>query len=148
MWGHRQQWISHKINIWHPGQLKKSKSWEPFWSYQLNSTANPAHSPHNWAKLTVLFSWLLQNGSQDFDFFNCMGADYSFNVKSIATFALAFFGYIISVLASVSSVYWYQGILPWIEPWAKNIYDVPRTNWYSIGTSTQWDQNIYKVRIN
>jgi hypothetical protein len=77
-----------------------------------------------------------------------MGADYSFNVKSIATFALAFFGYIISVLASVSSVYWYQGILPWIEPWAKNIYDVPRTNWYSIGTSTQWDQNIYKVRIN
>ena len=30
-----------------------------------------------------------------------MGADYSFYVKSIATFALTFFGYIISVLASV-----------------------------------------------
>ena len=30
-----------------------------------------------------------------------MGADYSFHVKSIATFALTFFGYIISVLASV-----------------------------------------------
>ena len=32
-----------------------------------------------------------------------MGADYSFDVKSIATFALTFFGYIISVLASVHS---------------------------------------------
>ena len=29
-----------------------------------------------------------------------MGADYSYCVKSIATFALTFFGYIISVLAS------------------------------------------------
>ena len=42
---------------------KKSKSWGPFWSYQLNSTANPAHLPQNWAKLAklaklaVLFSW-------------------------------------------------------------------------------------------
>ena len=35
-------------------------------------------------------------------FFNCMGADYSFYVKSIATFALRFFGYIISVLAIVT----------------------------------------------
>ena len=76
MWGQKQQWISHKINIRHPWQLKKSKSWEPFWSYQLNSTANPAHLPQNWAKLAksaVLFSWQLQKGSQDFDFFNCHG---------------------------------------------------------------------------
>ena len=38
----------------------KRKSWEPFWSYQLNSTANPAHLPYNWArlaKLAVQFSW-------------------------------------------------------------------------------------------
>ena len=76
MWGQKQQWISHKINIRHPWQLKKSKSWEPFWSYQLNSTANPAHLPQNWAKLAklaVLFSQQLQKGSQDFDFFNCHG---------------------------------------------------------------------------
>ena len=33
-----------------------------------------------------------------------MGAKYSFYVKSIATFAPTFFGYIISVLASVSYV--------------------------------------------
>ena len=28
------------MNNRHPWQLKKSKSWGPFWSYQLNSTAN------------------------------------------------------------------------------------------------------------
>ena len=33
-----------------------------------------------------------------------IGADYSFYVKSIATFALTFFGYIVSVLASVYGV--------------------------------------------
>ena len=69
MEGHGYQWISHKMNIRHPGQLKN-------WSYQLNSTANLAHSPRNlakWAELGVLFSWKLQNGSQDFGFFNCHG---------------------------------------------------------------------------
>ena len=34
-------------------------------------------------------------------FLIAMGADYSFYVKSIATCALTFFGYIISVLAKV-----------------------------------------------
>ena len=43
MWGHKQQWISHKMNNGHPWQLKKSKSWGPFWSYQLNSTADLAN---------------------------------------------------------------------------------------------------------
>jgi hypothetical protein len=64
------------MNNRHPWQLKKSKSWGPFWSYQLNSTANLAYSPRKWAKwaeLAVLFSWQLQNGPQDFDFFNCHG---------------------------------------------------------------------------
>ena len=61
------------MKIWHPWQLKKLKSWGPFLSYQLNSNANPAHLPQNWAKLAVLFSWQLQNGSQDFNFFNCHG---------------------------------------------------------------------------
>ena len=31
------------MNIWHPGQLKKLKSWGPFWSCQQNSTANLAY---------------------------------------------------------------------------------------------------------
>ena len=41
--GHRSQWNSSQINNRHPWHLKKSKSWEPFWSYQLNSTANLAN---------------------------------------------------------------------------------------------------------
>ena len=76
MCGHGSQLISNKINIRHPGQLKKSKSWEPFWSYQLNSTANFANLAQFWGKwagLPVLFSWKLQNGPKDFDFFNCHG---------------------------------------------------------------------------
>jgi hypothetical protein len=34
------------MNNRHPWQLKKSKSWGPFWSCQLNSTANSAHLAH------------------------------------------------------------------------------------------------------
>ena len=85
---------------------KKSKSWGPFLSHQLDSSANPAHLPQKWAKwaeLAVLFSWQLQNGPQDFDFFSiAMGADFSFYVKSIATYAPAFLMYNNSVLARVS----------------------------------------------
>ena len=47
MRGHGCQWFSHKMNNRHPLQLKKSKSWEPFGSYQLNCTANLAHLPQN-----------------------------------------------------------------------------------------------------
>ena len=42
------------MNNRHPWPLKKSKSWGPFWSYQLNSTANSANSPWKWAKLSEL----------------------------------------------------------------------------------------------
>ena len=70
--GHRQQWISHKMNDRQLGQFKKIKSCGPSWSYQLNSTANLANSAHflgKWAGLAVLFSSQLQNSPQDFDFF-------------------------------------------------------------------------------
>ena len=39
---------------------KKSKFWEPFWSYLQNSIANPAHVPQKWAKWAkwaVQLSW-------------------------------------------------------------------------------------------
>ena len=78
MRGHGSQWISYKINIRHPLQLKKSKSWEPFRSYQLNSTANPAHLPQNWAK-------------------------YLFYMKSIETHARAFLAFIILPIGTVSN---------------------------------------------
>ena len=82
MRGHGSQWISSKINIWHLGQLKKLKSWEPFGSYQLNSTANPAHLPQNWAKLAVLFRF----------FSIAMDGDNSFYVKFIAILCPHIFG--------------------------------------------------------
>ena len=71
--GAQLQWISAKMKVWHLWQLKNSKSWGPISSYQLISTANSAHLPQvvaKWAELAVLFSWQLQNGPQDFDFFN------------------------------------------------------------------------------
>ena len=43
----------------HLWQLKKPKSWGPFWRYQLNKTANSAYSPQKlakWPELGVLFS--------------------------------------------------------------------------------------------
>jgi hypothetical protein len=93
------------MNYRHTWQLKKSKSWEPFWSYQLNSTANlppinPAHLPQNWAELAksaVLFS--SKRAPRILIFSIAMDADNSFYVKFIATYAPTFFGYIISVLA-------------------------------------------------
>ena len=71
------------MNIRHPGQLKKLKFWGPFWSYQLNSTANSAQFAQflgKWAKLAVLAPRILI-------FPTAMGAEYSFYVKSIATYA-------------------------------------------------------------
>ena len=49
---------------WHPWQLKKLKFWVPFWSYQLNCTANLAYY--------AIFSIT-------------MGAVYSFELNSIKT---------------------------------------------------------------
>ena len=59
----RYQCSSHQMNIQQPWQLKKSKSWGLFWSYQLDSSANPAHLPQKWTKwaeLAVLFSCFVE----------------------------------------------------------------------------------------
>ena len=45
MRAHGSQWISHKVNIRHPQQLKKWKSWDPFLSYQLNTKQHYQSSP-------------------------------------------------------------------------------------------------------
>jgi hypothetical protein len=68
---------------------KKSKSWGPFWSYQLNSTANSAHFAQffgKWAKLAVLFS-SSKTTPRILIFSIVLGAEYSFYVKFIATYA-------------------------------------------------------------
>ena len=50
-----------------------------------------------------------------------MGADYSFYVKSIATCAPTFFGYIISVLASVSWLFQHNVRIFW--PYQENFQE-------------------------
>ena len=46
------------MNYRHPWQLKKSKSWEPFSSYQLNSTADLANLAQFWGKMPIVhFMW-------------------------------------------------------------------------------------------
>ena len=102
MRAHGFQWITHKINTRHPGQLKKLKSWESLWSYQLNSTANPAHLPQNWAKLAksaVLFSWWLQKGSQDFEAFNCNGSRLFILCETIETLNILAIGRVLKYSA-------------------------------------------------
>ena len=81
------------------------KSWEPFGSYLLNSTANPAHFHPNWAGLAVLFSRQLLNGSQDFFFrFNILIFIYFFKYKTIETHARAFLPLNISAVGSVTGL--------------------------------------------
>ena len=72
------------MNNRQPWQLKKSKSWGPFWSYQLDSSANPAHLPQKWAKWAKWAEWA-----------------ESFDVKNIDIWAPAFFRHNNSFIATV-----------------------------------------------
>ena len=80
------------INIRHPGQLKNE---------------NPGIQPiylktgPNWQYLQCCLAGSSKTALRILIFSIAMGAEYSSYVKSIATFALTFFGYIILVLASV-----------------------------------------------
>ena len=85
---------------------KKSKSWVPFWSYQLNSTANLAHLPQiraNWSNWQCCLAGSSKTAPRILIFSIAMGTEYLSYVKFIAIEAPRFFGYIISVLASVAS---------------------------------------------
>ena len=57
------------MNNRHPCQLNKSKSWGPFWSYQVNSSQHCQFSP--FIKKIGKMGWI--GRAQDFDFFNCHG---------------------------------------------------------------------------
>ena len=81
--------------------IEKIKSWLPFWSYQLNGTANPAHLPQNWAKLDES-AGSSKMAPRILIFSDATGFDYSFCVKFIVTYAPTFLGYNNSVLAIVS----------------------------------------------
>ena len=66
---------------------KKQYPGGPFWSYQLNITANPAYSSRKRAKLdklAVLFSWYSSKTAPRILIFSiAMSGDYSFEVKNI-----------------------------------------------------------------
>ena len=68
------------MNNWYPRPLKKSKSWGPLWSYQLNCNANLAYSPQKWFKWAELQFYLagtyLQNGPKILIFSTAMSANY------------------------------------------------------------------------
>ena len=53
----------------------------------LSCSAHFARFLVKWAKLAVLLNWLLQKLPQDFNFSIVLGAEYSFYVKFIATYA-------------------------------------------------------------
>ena len=126
MRGHGSQWISNKINILHLGQLKKWKSWEPFGSYQLNTTANPAHLPQNWPNVEVNgLDWQCclagssQRAPRIFIFSIVLGAECLSYLKSIETHARAFFKVIIFSIGSLMSFLKFESNFHML--WKKNI---------------------------
>ena len=62
---------------------RKKNSWSHLgFACYLNSTANSANFHQNWAGLTVLFSWKILNGSQDF-FFSFFRAFLTLNILAV-----------------------------------------------------------------
>ena len=120
MRGHGSQWFSHKMNNRQPLQLKKSKSWEPFGSYQLNSTANPAHLPQNRSNFEVNgLDWqcCLAGSSKTapriFIFFSIvMSAECLSYLKSIETYAREF---LTLIILSIGTVYSKTALVSLIE---------------------------------
>ena len=75
-----------------------------FWSYLLNSKANPAHFHSNWAGLAVLFIRKLPNGSHDiFHVFRILFL-YGFIKNTQTTMAPTFLTHIISAIGGVTRV--------------------------------------------
>ena len=75
-----------------PWQLKKSKSWEPFWSYQLNSIADLANLAQFLGKWAGLAAGSYKTAPRIFLFSIVLGAAYLSYVKFIVPYALTFFG--------------------------------------------------------
>ena len=82
---------------------EKSKSWEPFRSCLLNSTANPAQFGWKWAGLAVLFSRQLLNGSQDVNFsLISLNFHLFFKSETIETHARTFLTFNILAIGTVT----------------------------------------------
>ena len=109
--GHKMQalrwaWKLAYINNRHQLQLKFSKSWEPFWSYQLNSPAKPADSPKNEANRLAWKGCLAHNSKtapRILKISIVMGADYWSELIFMPTWVLAFCAHNIFCLDRVYS---------------------------------------------
>ena len=99
-------WVLNEIiQKRYPENMKK-KSWEPFWSYLLNSTANPAHFTQIGLDWLCYLTGKLLTAPRIFCFcFNIL--IYFFEYKTIETHARAFLPLIISVVGSVVAVYYF-----------------------------------------
>ena len=98
------QWFSNKMNNRHSLQLKKSKSWEPFWNYQLNGTANLfnlANFEVNGLDWQCCLAGSSQRAPRIFIFSIVLDAENLAYVKSIETNARAFLPLNISAISSV-----------------------------------------------
>jgi hypothetical protein len=80
------------MKFWHSWQLKKLKSWGPFWSYQLDSTANQAHeNGPNGLNWQCCLAGSSKTAPKIFIFSIAMDANYSLEVKNIEVLVPAFF---------------------------------------------------------
>ena len=78
------------MNDRHPWQLKKSESWGPFWSYQLNSTAGLANFEVNGLDWQCFSAGSSKRAPRIFIVSIALGAEYLSYLKSIETHARAF----------------------------------------------------------
>ena len=99
----RSHCFSPHMSNRHIWQLKKSKFWGPFWSYQLNSTANPAHLPQKLGQMGWIGSAVSSKTAPRILIFSiAICADYSYEVKYSEIWAPAFFNHNNSCIATVS----------------------------------------------
>ena len=78
--------IDTRLISTHDNWKKKSESWGPFWSYQLNSTVNPAFNRKigpNGLNWQCFLAGSFKTAPRILIFFNFMGTDYSFEAKNI-----------------------------------------------------------------
>ena len=83
------------MNNRHPWQLKKSKSRGPFWSYQLNSTANTSKIGPNGLNWQCCLAGSSKTAPRILIFSIAIGAEYSYEVKNMVRYGRPHFSSII-----------------------------------------------------
>ena len=100
--GLRSQWNSVQKNNRHPWQLKKLKSWGPFRSYQLPIYPIYHENRPNGLNWQCCLAGSSKTAPRILISSIALGADYSFELNSIETYAPQFFGHNNLFLGSVT----------------------------------------------